>query len=53
MANAIGKVIEAAGGGAKVVSMKDISLADLKTSGVFTLGCPAIGDGEYKSRIPS
>ena len=51
MANAIGKGIEAAGGEAKVVSMEDISPADLKTSGAFALGCPAMGAEELEDTI--
>ncbi len=51
MANAIGKGIEAAGGEARVVSMEDISPADLKTSGAFALGCPAMGAEELEDTI--
>lgn len=51
MAQAIGKGIEAAGGEARVVSMEDISPADLKTSTSFALGCPAMGAEELEDTI--
>ncbi len=43
MANAVGEGITQAGGEAKVVSISDISPADLKTENVFALGCPSMG----------
>jgi flavodoxin short chain len=43
MAEAIGRGIQEAGKEAEVVFVSDASLADLKDSKVFALGCPAMG----------
>lgn len=43
MAEAVGKGITAAGGEANVVFVGDASLAELKESKAFALGCPAMG----------
>jgi flavodoxin short chain len=43
MAEAIGQGIQEAGKEAEVVFVSDASLADLKDSKVFALGCPAMG----------
>ncbi|ERL22644.1 flavodoxin [Oribacterium sp. oral taxon 078 str. F0263] len=44
MANAVSEGVQNAGAEAKLVSISDISAADLKDQAVFALGCPAMGD---------
>ena len=44
MAKAVTEGIQAAGGEAKMVSVSDISAADLAGDAVYALGCPAMGD---------
>ena len=44
MAKAVTEGIQAAGGETKMVSVSDISAADLAGDAVYALGCPAMGD---------
>ena len=43
MAEAVGKGINAAGKDAKVLTVGELSAAELKEDAVFALGCPAMG----------
>jgi len=43
MAEMVGKGIEEAGKEAKVLDISQVNLEELKTAGVFALGCPAMG----------
>ena len=47
MAEYVAEVIREGGAEAKVVSVDDISAADLKDAAAFALGCPSLGVVEF------
>ncbi len=49
MAGIVAKGVEAAGGEAKVVTVDQVTAADLKAETVFALGCPALGEEELEA----
>ena len=51
MAEAVAKGVTAAGGTAKLVSLEDITPADLANESAYALGCPAMGAEELEETV--